>query len=186
MSNRQSVCISQIYVIWRTISFQILNVFMVRWKHLLRTLFSWNGNCQHIKFVRGDVFIIYNGFNENTFIIQSSAVITRFNIVRYYINEYRNWSRIWIRRWIHKDTPYLALTGEIWGVFCGYLWENWPRYNGTALYLKYKHGCPTSSWQWIKWSYFVPNQFGLARGNFLSWEQQSNFLFINWQGPVSI
>ena len=34
-----------------------------------------------------------------------------------------------------KDTPYLALTGELWGVFREYLWENWPRYNGTALYL---------------------------------------------------
>ena len=33
-----------------------------------------------------------------------------------------------------KDTPYLALTGELWGVFCGYLWENWPRYNDIALY----------------------------------------------------
>ena len=34
-----------------------------------------------------------------------------------------------------KDTPYLALTGELWGVFSEYFWENWPRYNGTALYL---------------------------------------------------
>ena len=25
--------------------------------------------------------------------------------------------------------------GELWGVFCEYLWEKWPRYNGTALYL---------------------------------------------------
>ena len=33
-----------------------------------------------------------------------------------------------------KNTPYLALTGEIWGVFCEYFWENWPHYNGTALY----------------------------------------------------
>ena len=33
-----------------------------------------------------------------------------------------------------KDIPYLALTGELWGVFCEYFWENWPRYNGTALY----------------------------------------------------
>ena len=32
-----------------------------------------------------------------------------------------------------KDTPYLALKGELWGVFCEYLWENWPRYHGTAL-----------------------------------------------------
>ena len=34
-----------------------------------------------------------------------------------------------------KDTPYLALTGELWGVFCEYLWENQPRYNGTPLYI---------------------------------------------------
>ena len=32
-------------------------------------------------------------------------------------------------------TPYLALTGELWGVFYEYLWENWPHYNDTALYL---------------------------------------------------
>ena len=24
--------------------------------------------------------------------------------------------------------------GELWGVFCWYSWENWPCYNGTALY----------------------------------------------------
>ena len=33
-----------------------------------------------------------------------------------------------------KDTPYLALTGELWDVFCDDSGENWPRYNGTALY----------------------------------------------------
>ena len=33
-----------------------------------------------------------------------------------------------------KDTPYVAVTGELFGVFCGDLGENWPRYNGTALY----------------------------------------------------
>ena len=33
-----------------------------------------------------------------------------------------------------NDTPYPALTGELWGVFCEYLWENWSRYNNTALY----------------------------------------------------
>ena len=35
-----------------------------------------------------------------------------------------------------KDTPYLALTGELWGVFCEDFGENWPCYNGTALYLE--------------------------------------------------
>ena len=33
-----------------------------------------------------------------------------------------------------RHTTYLPLTGELWGAFCKYLWENWPRYNGTALY----------------------------------------------------
>ena len=32
------------------------------------------------------------------------------------------------------DTPYLALTGKVWGVYREYFGENWPRYNGTALY----------------------------------------------------
>ena len=59
-------------------------------------------------------------------LVQSSAVITRSNIVSYYNKDYRNWRRISNRCWI--------LTGELWGVFCEYLWENWPRYNGTALY----------------------------------------------------
>ena len=34
-----------------------------------------------------------------------------------------------------KDNLYLALMGELWGVFCEYLWENGLRYNGTELYL---------------------------------------------------
>ena len=67
--------------------------------------------------------------------IQLGAVITWSNIVRYYIHNYTNWDRISIRCWITKDTPYLALTGELRGIFCEYMWENWPRYNGTALYI---------------------------------------------------
>ena len=61
--------------------------------------------------------------------MQSSA-----NIVRYCTNDCRNSARIssWCR--IHKRRPDMSLTGELWGVFSGYLWENWPRYNGTAVY----------------------------------------------------
>ena len=33
------------------------------------------------------------------------------------------------------DTQYLALMGEIWGVYCDEIAENVSRYNGTALYL---------------------------------------------------
>ena len=36
-----------------------------------------------------------------------------------------------------KDTTYLAITGELWGVFCEDFGENWPRYNGTVLYIEY-------------------------------------------------
>ena len=35
-----------------------------------------------------------------------------------------------------KDTPYLALAGELWGVFCEDFGENGPHYNGTALQKK--------------------------------------------------
>ena len=66
--------------------------------------------------------------------IQSSIVITRSNIVRYCINNYGNWSKISDAR-STKHTPYLALMRELWGVFREYLWENWSRYNDTALYV---------------------------------------------------
>ena len=63
-------------------------------------------------------------------LVQSSAVITRIDIIRYYINNYRNWCRISIRCWIHID---------LWGVLCEYLWEKWPRYNYIALYSHQRH-----------------------------------------------
>ena len=66
--------------------------------------------------------------------LQSSAVITWFEIVRYCINSCRNWSWISIRCWIHKRHPIPCPNGRAMGRFCEYLWENWPRYNGTALY----------------------------------------------------
>ena len=62
---------------------------------------------------------------------QSSAVITRSNIVRYYINNYRTCARISISYWIHKRHPIHRPNG--WAMRC-LLWENWPRYNGTTLY----------------------------------------------------
>ena len=44
--------------------------------------------------------------------IQSSAVITRSNIVRYYTKDYRNCGRISIRCWIHKRHMFVKkLTG---------------------------------------------------------------------------
>ena len=34
-----------------------------------------------------------------------------------------------------KDNPYLALTGELWGVFCEDFGKNWTHYNITSLYM---------------------------------------------------
>ena len=87
----------------------------------------------------GIVFFILWYRIDHLWFVQWSAFITQSNIVRYDMNNYGNWGRISIRYWIHKGTPYLALTGELWGVFCKYLWEKWPRYNGTALHLSF-HG----------------------------------------------
>ena len=41
-------------------------------------------------------------------------------------------SKSYIR--ITTDTPYLALTGELWGVYCEDFGENWQRYDGTAMH----------------------------------------------------
>ena len=51
--------------------------------------------------------------------IQSSTAIPRSNNVKCYINNYRIWGRLPIKCWIHnQNTPYLALMGALWGVFC--------------------------------------------------------------------
>ena len=34
-----------------------------------------------------------------------------------------------------KDTPYLALSGELWSVFYEYFTRNWPCYKGFLLYI---------------------------------------------------
>ena len=67
--------------------------------------------------------------------IQSSAVITRANITSFsiwYYNEFKYASDVIFT----EDTPYLALTGELRGVFCKDFGKNWPRFNDTALYIE--------------------------------------------------
>ena len=46
--------------------------------------------------------------------IQSSAVITRSSIERYYINNYRNWGRIYIGQMLN---PQKISQSELWGIF---------------------------------------------------------------------
>ena len=38
-----------------------------------------------------------------------------------------------------KDTPYLALSGELWSVFYEYFNRNWPCYKGFLLYNEQLH-----------------------------------------------
>ena len=40
---------------------------------------------------------------------------------------------------ITTDTPYLAPTGELWGVHCEDFGENWPCYDSTVLYIQTSH-----------------------------------------------
>ena len=40
---------------------------------------------------------------------------------------------------IEKNTPYLTVMGELWGVCCEDFAENWSHYNGTILYYPYHY-----------------------------------------------
>ena len=53
--------------------------------------------------------------------------------IRYYIDNCQNWGRISVRCWIHKRHPIARPNGRSMGCLW-ILWENWPHYNGTALY----------------------------------------------------
>ena len=55
------------------------------------------------------------GQGVKVIIIQLSAIIMRKSNIR-----------------LAKDTPYLALTGELWGEFCENFGENWQRYNSPS------------------------------------------------------
>ena len=61
--------------------------------------------------------------------VLSSAIILWFNVVRYCINN----CKILIKCWTLKRHP-IPHPGKLWGIVCGYLWGNWPCYNGTILY----------------------------------------------------
>ena len=74
-------------------------------------------------------------------LIYSSTVIARSNL-RYYHRHCDDNSRIKIRLETHIRHPIARLKGELWVVYCEEMWENWPRYNGTALYVllcRYHH-----------------------------------------------
>ena len=62
--------------------------------------------------------------------VQSSAVITRSNIVRYYMNNYKNWGRISSRCWIYKRHPIPRPNGRAMGCI---LWVYFVRKNDRVI-----------------------------------------------------
>ena len=46
--------------------------------------------------------------NSHVYEYTVDIVITRYNIVRYYMNNYKNWGRKSIRCWIHKKTSHTS------------------------------------------------------------------------------
>ena len=50
--------------------------------------------------------------------VQLGAVITRSNVTKYCIHHYSDGAEYKSEIESTKDTPYLALTGELWCVFC--------------------------------------------------------------------
>ena len=77
----------------------------------------------------------------------TTAILIRSSLSWFYIWHCDNSGRKSIRFQNHSRHPiahqlgwdigclYLTLTGKLWGVCCEDLGENWPHYNGTALYL---------------------------------------------------
>ena len=70
-------------------------------------------------------------------IVQSDAIITRSNKTWYCIYTglkclYLNINQMLTTVNLAKGTPYLALNGELWCVYCKDLWS---RYSGTTLYI---------------------------------------------------
>ena len=94
---------------------------------------------------------------------QLSVVIVWPNIVRYYINIYNNWGRTPIRCWIRKKTPHTSPVRVRYGVsLFRYLWENWPHYNGTALYFTFHESQHFMVWwkSMKNWKAHIPRIWG--------------------------
>ena len=67
--------------------------------------------------------------------IQLSVVITRSNTTCFCIGYDNDWGKICIRGNVHITDPIARPHGRAMGCLCEDLGENWPRYNGTALYM---------------------------------------------------
>ena len=88
-------------------------------------LFSYNTN-DHV---------IQEYLSRNVARIHIQGVVIKRSNITYYIYISRVTEAKYKSEFEHtKHTPYLALTGELCGVFCEDFGGDPPRYNGTALY----------------------------------------------------
>ena len=122
--NRKSM--GHLQILFRTINIindmnrQQRNSANIGWKmHFQKNLIKWV-----VPYVAKTLCIVH-------LLKQSSAVITPYNLSRYYIRHGENSGRKWIRYLNHNTHP----TGEMWDVYCGDCRANRPRFNGTALYV---------------------------------------------------
>ena len=76
---------------------------------------------------------MHKGICDN--LLQSSAVITRSNVVRYCINNCRNWSRISSGYWIYQRHHIPHPNGRAMGCLFSIIFRKLTRYNGTTLYV---------------------------------------------------
>ena len=90
---------------WQTLYKQMHTLNARRYQHI-----STSKSIQLRPFIAR--FIIAN-------ILQSSILISLHNMLPFELT---------------KDTPYLALSGELWSVFYEYFKRNWPCYKGFLLY----------------------------------------------------
>ena len=109
------------------------------------------------------------------FLYTIKGVVTQPNITQYFIQHCVGWSRIYIRVSSKNLHPVYRPNGRTMGCIFDDSVENWPRYNGTALYL---HICGIDEFVQIdwepEWSSRHLQQFPAHR-----WTQKSWYLNLN-------
>ena len=98
------------------------------------------------------IWFIYTSTHKNSINMLWTHDITRYSS-RYKIKD----AKTSFRLWLHKDTPYLLLVDELWGVFNEVLfsWERMPPNIESALYILhfYKYIIHIISYMYIGMSY---------------------------------
>ena len=74
-----------------------------------------------------------HGSRSSIDMMQAGVLITRYNVTGYCIHNCSDWDRT-LEFELTKDTPYFALTSELWVVYCKDLGEHRSRYKGIAVY----------------------------------------------------